>query len=89
MTSHFLFEAEFCTPAAGWEKGQIENGVRDARPRIWHEVPSFTDVEALNAWLERRCVALWQSLRHPEHSTHSIRGVGRGAGASHEDAIAL
>ena len=22
MVSHFLFEAEFCNPAAGWEKGQ-------------------------------------------------------------------
>ena len=24
MVSHFLFEAEFCNPASGWEKGQIE-----------------------------------------------------------------
>ena len=22
MVSHFLFEAEFCNPASGWEKGQ-------------------------------------------------------------------
>jgi hypothetical protein len=21
MVSHFLFEAEFCNPASGWEKG--------------------------------------------------------------------
>jgi len=28
MVSHFLFEAEFCNPASGWEKGQVEkNGV--------------------------------------------------------------
>lgn len=23
MVSHFLFEAEFCNPASGWEKGQV------------------------------------------------------------------
>ena len=28
MVSHFLFEAEFCNPASGWEKGQIEKTVR-------------------------------------------------------------
>jgi hypothetical protein len=30
MVSHFLFEAEFCNPASGWEKGQIEKNVQDA-----------------------------------------------------------
>jgi transposase len=29
MVSHYLFEAEFCNPAAGWEKGQIEKNVQD------------------------------------------------------------
>src|SRR5262245_6169323 len=75
MTSHFLFEAEFCTPAAGWEKGQIEKNVRDARPRIWHEVPKFADLDALNAWLERRCVALWYEIRHPEQPHRTIAEV--------------
>ena len=31
MVSHYLFEAEFCNPAAGWEKGQVEKNVQDAR----------------------------------------------------------
>jgi transposase len=31
MVSHFLFEAAFCNPASGWEKGQIEKNVQDAR----------------------------------------------------------
>ena len=35
MVSHFLFEAEFCNPASGWEKGQIEKNVQDARHRLW------------------------------------------------------
>ena len=28
MVSHFLFEADFCNPASGWEKGRIEKNVR-------------------------------------------------------------
>ena len=27
MASHYLFEPEFCNPASGWEKGQIEKNV--------------------------------------------------------------
>lgn len=34
MTSHYVFEPEFCNPAAGWEKGQVEKNVRDARHRF-------------------------------------------------------
>jgi len=29
-TSHYVFDPEFCNPAAGWEKGQVEKSVRDA-----------------------------------------------------------
>jgi hypothetical protein len=27
MASHYVFEPKFCNPAAGWEKGQVENPV--------------------------------------------------------------
>ena len=66
MASHSLFEAEFCNPAAGWEKGQIEKSVQDSRRRLWQHAPTVQDLEALNAWLEQRCLALWHELRHPE-----------------------
>jgi len=66
MVSHYLFEAEFCNPAAGWEKGQIEKNVQDSRHRIWQGAPAFENLEALNAWLEQRCLTLWHELRHPE-----------------------
>ena len=75
MTAHFLFDAEFCTPAAGWEKGQVEKQVRDARPRIWHEVPRFPDLTELNVWLERRCIALWSQIRHPEQTSRTVAQV--------------
>ncbi len=36
MVSHFLFEAEFCNPASGWEKGQVEKNVRDGFVREYN-----------------------------------------------------
>ena len=42
MVSHFLFEADFCNPAAGWEKGQPSvfkrgSAIRHS-PRLCHGV---------------------------------------------------
>jgi hypothetical protein len=31
MTSHYVFEPEFCNPASGWEKGRVAKNVRNAR----------------------------------------------------------
>jgi transposase len=64
MVSHYLFEAEFCNPASGWEKGQIEKNVQDARRKIWQIMPAFADLASLNAWLEARCMEQWSVLRH-------------------------
>jgi Mu transposase-like protein len=71
MVSHFLFEAEFCNfeaefcnAASGWEKGQIEKNVRDARHRLWQPMPDFPSLAALNDWLETRCRELWAQMLH-------------------------
>ena len=72
MVSHYLYEAEFCNRAAGWEKGRVEKNVRDARPRLWHCVPDFDTLPALNAWLVERCMALWQQSAHPEQPELTI-----------------
>jgi hypothetical protein len=66
MTSHYLFDAEFCNPASGWEKGQIEKNVRDSRNRIWQKVAPFPSLEALNEWLTAECLRLWKTIKHPE-----------------------
>lgn len=66
MVSHYLFDAEFCNPASGWEKGQIEKNVQDSRHRIWHKAPAFADLAELNAWLQQRCISLWRDIAHPE-----------------------
>ncbi|HET6907545.1 MAG TPA: IS21 family transposase, partial [Rhodanobacteraceae bacterium] len=77
MVSHYLFEAEFCNPASGWEKGQIEKNVQDSRHRVWPDVPACSDLAALNNWLERRCIELWQTLPHPERPQRTIAEVWR------------
>ena len=64
MTSHYLFEPEFCNPAAGWEKGQVEKNVQDARHLVLQLMPDFPDLAALNAWLEQRCIELWERTPH-------------------------
>jgi transposase len=67
MVSHYLFEAQFCSPASGWEKGQVEKNVQDARRRIWPLAPTFAALNALNDWLQACCVALWSEVMHPVH----------------------
>jgi hypothetical protein len=64
MTSHYVFDPEFCNPAAGWEKGQVEKNVRDARHRLWQLMPAFPDLNTLNLWLEERCKLLWAETAH-------------------------
>ena len=64
MVSHFLFESEFCNPASGWEKGQIEKNVQDARHRLWQPMPNFPSLAALNDWLEIRCREFWAEIPH-------------------------
>lgn len=72
MVSHYLFEAEFCNPAAGWEKGQVEKNVLDSRRRIWQGAPAFKSLADLNHWLKQRCVELWQELPHPQDKRRTI-----------------
>jgi transposase len=66
MASHYLFDTEFCNPASGWEKGQIEKNVRDSRNRLWQRAPAVRSLSELNDWLADQCVLLWQQVRHPE-----------------------
>lgn len=75
MASHFLFEPTFCNPAAGWEKGQVEKNVQDARSRLWHQVPPLTSLSELNTWLEQRCRALWTEIGHPEQRGRTVAEV--------------
>jgi len=75
MVNHYVFDAEFCNAASGWEKGQIEKNVQDSRHRLWQGAPAFDSLDDLNIWLEARCIVLWAELRHPEQKDRSIAAV--------------
>jgi transposase len=68
MTGHYLFEAEFCNRAAGWEKGIVEKNVQDRRRSIWREAGErrWADLDELNDWLAHACKSTWNELYHPE-----------------------
>ena len=87
MTNHYVYEPEFCNPAAGWEKGQVEKNVQDSRPRLWQQMPDFPDLAALNAWLEQRCQDLWRETWHL--TRHDRRCLGRRAGRTDGTASAF
>jgi len=77
MVSHYLFEAEFCNPASGWEKGQVEKNVRDARQHIWQQMPRVGSLDELNQWLEQACIQYWEEHTHPEDRARTIADVWR------------
>jgi len=52
---HHRFSADFCSPAKGNEKGNVENKVGYMRRNMLVPVPIVTDMEAFNAELLRRC----------------------------------
>jgi len=66
MCSHYLVEPVACTPAAGWEKGQVENQVGLVRERFFTPRLRFKTYEQLNAWLLDQCIAYAKAHRHPE-----------------------
>ena len=66
MCSHHLVEPTACTPASGWEKGQVENQVNVVRERFFKPRLRFATLAELNAWLLDRCVSYARAHPHPE-----------------------
>src|ERR1700752_93354 len=66
MCSHHLVEPVACTPAAGWEKGQVENQVGLVRERFFTPRLRVKSYEELNAWLLEQCVTYAKAHPHPE-----------------------
>ncbi len=72
MCSHYLVDPVACTPASGWEKGQVENQVGVIRRRFFVPRPKFKSYAELNAWLEDRCLAYAKANKHPEVRDRTI-----------------
>jgi len=75
MCSHYLVDPVACTPASGWEKGQVENQVGLIRGRFFSPRLRVKSYEELNAWLLDRCVAYAKAQPHPELRDQTIWDV--------------
>ena len=72
MCSHYLVEPVACTPASGWEKGQVENQVGLARERFFTPRLRVKSYDEMNAWLLDKCVAYAKAHPHPEIADKTV-----------------
>ena len=72
MCSHHLVEPVACTPASGWEKGQVENQVGLVRERFFTPRLRFKTFDELNAWLLDKCIAYAKAHAHPERADRTV-----------------
>src|SRR5580693_86988 len=75
MCSHHLVDPVACTPASGWEKGQVENQVGLVRERFFTPRLRFKTYDELNAWLTDKCVAYAKVHPHPERPDQTVWDV--------------
>jgi len=71
LANHYLFEPVACTPASGWEKGQVENQVGNIREWLFTPLARFGSFAELNDWLAVRCTQLAQR-NHPTQTERTI-----------------
>ena len=72
MCSHHLVDPVACTPASGWEKGQVENQVGLIRERFFTPRLRVKSYEEMNAWLLDQCVTHAKAHRHPEQRDRTV-----------------
>jgi transposase len=66
MCNHYLVDPVACTPASGWEKGQVENQVGLVRERFFTPRLRVASYDELNGLLLDRCIAYAKAHKHPE-----------------------
>jgi transposase len=72
MCSHYLIEPTACTPASGWEKGQVENQVGLVRERFFTPILRVKSLEELNGLLLDKSIAYAKAHKHPEITDQTI-----------------
>ncbi|MFJ1223520.1 IS21 family transposase, partial [Yersinia enterocolitica] len=61
MMNHFIIEPVACTPASGWEKGQVERQVRTLRKQLFEPTLAFNNIDELNSFLLDQCHQIIQT----------------------------
>jgi transposase len=72
MCGHYLVDPVACTPASGWEKGQVENQVGLVRERFFTPRIRVKSYEEMNTWLLDQCIAYAKAHRHPEFRERTV-----------------
>ncbi len=72
MCSHYLVEPVACTPASGWEKGQVENQVGLVRERLLTPRIRVKSFDELNALLLDGVIAYAKAHPHPEERERTV-----------------
>ena len=67
MMTRFFIEPVACTPASGWEKGQVERQIRHLRERLFKPTLAFDSFTSLNDYLQQQCQRLMQQHKHPKY----------------------
>lgn len=68
LCEHYGFNSVYCNPAAGNEKGSVENGVGYCRRNYLPGCPSYHNFDMVNGYLEQQC------LDEIAKSTHARNG---------------
>lgn len=71
LAAHYGFEAVFCNPASGNEKGLVEGLVGYIRRNVCVPVPKVENMESLNRMLREKCLG---------YLSHKIRGKDTSVG---------
>ena len=61
-----------CTPASGWEKGQVENQVGLVRERFFTPRLRVKSLDELNVWLLDKRIAYAKAHKHPEQTDQTV-----------------
>jgi len=72
FSSLYLYQADFCNPARGNEKGRIENLIGFIRENFFVPIPKFATLEELNDRLLSFLISVARTKIHPE-STDKTR----------------
>ena len=78
LSAHYGFDAVFCNPAEGHEKGLVEGLVGWARRNICVPVPRVDSMQELNQLLLKKCT---------EYESHTVRGRKQSVGELFHDEI--
>ncbi|MDQ3922286.1 MAG: IS21 family transposase [Actinomycetota bacterium] len=73
LRMHYCYEAIFCNPAAGHEKGAVENLVGTIRRRYLSPMPQVRDLDELNAYLLACCQREGEATRPGADASVAVR----------------